>query len=85
MPDRSPRDVVVAIDQGTSSTKALAIDATGAVVGRGSVPISIEHPRPGWVQQMQACTSGTAPARISPYLASVGPALGAPSRPSISV
>jgi len=51
MPDRSPRDVVVAIDQGTSSTKALAIDATGAVVGRGSVPISIEHPRPGWVQQ----------------------------------
>ncbi len=52
MPDRTTRrDVVVAIDQGTSSTKALALDGSGAVVGRGSVPIGIEHPRPGWVQQ----------------------------------
>ncbi len=49
MPDR--RDVIVAIDQGTSSTKALAIDGTGAVLGRGSVAIGIHHPRPGWVEQ----------------------------------
>lgn len=52
MPDLAPgRDVVVAMDQGTSSTKAIAVDASGTVVGRGSVPIGIEHPRVGWVQQ----------------------------------
>ena len=44
MPDLAPgRDVVVAMDQGTSSTKAIAVDASGTVVGRGSVPIGIEH------------------------------------------
>jgi len=44
-------DVVVAVDQGTSSTKAIALDATGAIVGRASVHIGQSHPRPGWVEQ----------------------------------
>lgn len=44
-------DVVVAVDQGTSSTKAIALDATGTIVGQSSVPIGQRHPRPGWVEQ----------------------------------
>ncbi|NEM92044.1 FGGY family carbohydrate kinase [Galbitalea soli] len=43
--------VVVAVDQGTSSTKALAVDARGNVVGWGSVAIGQTHPAPGWVEQ----------------------------------
>lgn len=44
-------DVVVAVDQGTSSTKAIAVDGTGAIVGQASVQIGQRHPRPGWVEQ----------------------------------
>ncbi len=51
MSDIPTGDIVVAIDQGTSSTKALAIDSTGAVVGWGSVKVGQQHPRPGWVEQ----------------------------------
>ena len=43
--------VVVAVDQGTSSTKALALDSAGEVVGWGVVPVASSHPRPGWVEQ----------------------------------
>ncbi len=43
--------VIVAVDQGTSSTKALAVDASGNVVGWGSVAVAQQHPRPGWVEQ----------------------------------
>lgn len=42
---------VLAIDQGTTNTKALALDADGRVVARHSVPTPIAYPRPGWVEQ----------------------------------
>ncbi|MEV6493998.1 FGGY family carbohydrate kinase, partial [Actinoplanes sp. NPDC051633] len=42
---------VLAIDQGTSSTKAILVDATGAVRHTGSAPVGIAYPRPGWVEQ----------------------------------
>ncbi|MFF2053482.1 FGGY family carbohydrate kinase [Leifsonia sp. NPDC058194] len=45
------RDVIVAVDQGTSSTKAVAVDRAGTVLGRGSVAIGQDHPLPGWVEQ----------------------------------
>lgn len=44
-------DVVLAVDQGTGSTKATAIDHSGAVIARSSVPVSRTDPRPGWVEQ----------------------------------
>jgi glycerol kinase len=43
--------LVLAIDQGTSSTKCLLVDAAGAVVARGAAPLGERHPRPGWVEQ----------------------------------
>jgi hypothetical protein len=43
--------LVLAIDQGTSSTKCLLVDASGAVVGRGQAPVLLATPEPGWVQQ----------------------------------
>jgi glycerol kinase len=43
--------LVLAVDQGTSSTKALLVDAGGRVVARAAVPVSESQPRPGWVEQ----------------------------------
>ncbi|OUS88545.1 FGGY family carbohydrate kinase [Rhodococcus sp. NCIMB 12038] len=42
---------VLAIDQGTSATKALLVDRDGHVISRHSVAIGQSHPRPGWVEQ----------------------------------
>src|SRR6516165_5902014 len=42
---------VLAIDQGTTNTKALALDPNGRIVARHSVPTPISYPRPGWVEQ----------------------------------
>jgi glycerol kinase len=42
---------VVAIDQGTSATKALLVDSQGEVRSRASVPLRQHHPRPGWAEQ----------------------------------
>lgn len=46
-----PDGLVLAIDQGTSSTKCLLVDESGRVVGTGSAPVPIRYPRPGWVEQ----------------------------------
>ncbi|MGP4101412.1 FGGY-family carbohydrate kinase [Nonomuraea sp. KM90] len=43
--------LILAIDQGTSSTKALLVDDTGRVVSRASAPLAETQPRPGWVEQ----------------------------------
>ena len=42
---------VLAIDQGTSSTKAVLLGREGHLLGEGTAPLAIEHPQPGWVQQ----------------------------------
>ena len=46
-----PGTLVLAIDQGTSSTKAVIVDASGDVVAHASVPLSQSHPAEGWVEQ----------------------------------
>ncbi|MGP3917236.1 FGGY-family carbohydrate kinase [Nonomuraea sp. 10N515B] len=43
--------LILAIDQGTSSTKALLVDTRGQVVSRAVAPLSEAQPRPGWVEQ----------------------------------
>jgi glycerol kinase len=42
---------VLAIDQGTSSTKCLLVDATGRVISRAAVAVDVDYPSPGWVEQ----------------------------------
>ncbi|GAB3810015.1 FGGY-family carbohydrate kinase [Kribbella italica] len=42
---------VLAIDQGTTNTKAVLVDASGAVLAGGSAPVGLSTPRPGWVEQ----------------------------------
>lgn len=42
---------VLAIDQGTTSTKAVLVSGTGHIVASAAAPVSRSYPRPGWVQQ----------------------------------
>lgn len=44
-------NAILAIDQGTTNSKAVLVSAAGAILARGSAPVGIEHPRPGWVEQ----------------------------------
>ena len=41
---------VLAIDQGTTSSRALIVDRHGQVVGGGQEPFPQHFPRPGWVE-----------------------------------
>jgi glycerol kinase len=42
---------VLALDQGTTNTKAVALDAEARVAARHSVPTPVRYPKPGWVEQ----------------------------------
>jgi len=43
--------LLLAIDQGTSNSKALLIDQSEAIVAKASAPVGVSYPRPGWVEQ----------------------------------
>lgn len=45
---------LLAIDQGTTNSKAVLVSTTGQILSRGSAPVGIEHPQPGWVEQNPA-------------------------------
>ena len=42
---------ILAIDQGTTNSKAVLVSTAGEILSRGSSPVGIEHPQPGWVEQ----------------------------------
>ena len=72
--------LILAIDQGTSNTKAILVDRDGSVVGQASRPMDIEYPQPGWVQQdaaaiwmaVQECIDEVLETSGSPALAGIG-------------
>jgi glycerol kinase len=43
--------LILAIDQGTTNTKALLVDASGRVHHQASVPNLVTYPQPGWAEQ----------------------------------
>ena len=45
------KDIIIAIDEGTTNCKAIALDLTGQVLAIESLPLSISTPNPGWVEQ----------------------------------
>ena len=51
MPRASSDKLILAIDQGTTNSKAALISADGRVVAGGSAPVGISSPRPDWVEQ----------------------------------
>ncbi len=61
---------VIAIDQGTSSTKAILVDATGRVVAKASAPLKSSYPKPGWAEQSAADIWSSVQAVIAKIVAS---------------
>ena len=45
------RSVVLAIDEGTTNSKAVLVEQSGAILASGSAAVPIAHPQSGWVQQ----------------------------------
>ncbi|MGI8925384.1 MAG: FGGY family carbohydrate kinase, partial [Tepidiformaceae bacterium] len=67
--------LILAIDQGTTSSRALVVDGAGQVVGVGQAPFEQHFPRPGWVEHdpmqiwastREAIAAALAAARVSP-------------------
>ena len=44
-------ELILAIDQGTTNTKALLVDVSGQVLHQASVPNVVTYPQPGWAEQ----------------------------------
>ena len=44
-------DVILAIDQGTTNSKAVLVNDRGAVIGDASAPVAIRYPHAAWVEQ----------------------------------
>lgn len=42
---------ILAIDQGTTNSKAVLVATTGEILSRGSSPVGLSLPQPGWVEQ----------------------------------
>ncbi|TDD50246.1 glycerol kinase [Nonomuraea terrae] len=66
--------LVLAVDQGTSSTKALLVNASGAIVARASAPLSQTHPGPGLAEQDAAELLGSVRDAVTGCLREAGPA-----------
>lgn len=47
----SSRPLILAVDQGTTNTKAIAVDAAGQVVARASASLRVTYPQASWVEQ----------------------------------
>ena len=45
---------ILAVDQGTTNSKAILVAETGAILAQGSAPVQTKHPRSGWVEQNAA-------------------------------
>jgi glycerol kinase len=43
--------IVIGIDQGTTNTKAVAVDGAGRMLHAAARPIATQAPQPGWVEQ----------------------------------
>ena len=43
--------IILAIDQGSGSTKALAINLRGQIIDQSEIKIATSFPKAGWVEQ----------------------------------
>lgn len=51
MKDGGRGDFIIAVDQGTTNTKAILVNSAGEVVAKASAPLTSNYPRPGWAEQ----------------------------------
>ncbi len=63
---------ILAIDQGTTNTKALIFDDRGAILARASAPLTTDYPHPGWAEQSASAIWASVQAAIADVVAQVG-------------
>ena len=76
------RDYIIALDQGTTSSRAIVFNKQGAIVSQGQYPLPQHYPQPGWVEhdpmdilltQLMALASAWEKAGLSPgQVAAIG-------------
>lgn len=66
------RDHLLAIDQGTTSTRAVIYDARLQPVGQGQVEVPPTYPQPGWVEHDPVALIGSVAATVSTALVDAG-------------
>ena len=64
---------VLAIDQGTTNSKAVLVASDGSVLATGSAPVGLSTPQPGWVEQDAGDLWQSVLQAISSCLASADP------------
>ena len=69
--------LILAIDQGTTNTKALVMDAEGLVVAEASMPMVVDYPAPGWAEQSATEIWRSVQRVIADVVAKTGPDIDA--------
>ena len=62
---------VLALDEGSSSARAVLVDGDGTIISEASAPIEALHPQPSWVELDPATLCGAAKSSIQQALAKV--------------
>lgn len=66
------KDIIIALDEGTTNAKAVAFDGNGQVVASVSRALNIETPREGWVEQSAELLLAASLDVIARVIAAVG-------------
>jgi glycerol kinase len=66
-------DLIVSVDQGSSSTKALLVSPDGAVLRHSAVGVSCTYPHPGWVEQSAAALAASVHTAVADLMVGIEP------------
>lgn len=66
------KDIIIALDEGTTNAKAVALDSNGKVVAKFSRSLTIQTPRDGWVEQSGEALVAASLAVITQAIQTVG-------------
>jgi Glycerol kinase len=66
------KEIIIALDEGTTNAKAVALDGQGKVIARFSQPLAIQTPREGWVEQSGEALISASLEVIASAIAKVG-------------
>jgi glycerol kinase len=67
---------ILAIDQGTTNSKALLVGEDGRVLAVGAAPLAVSYPQPGWVEQDAAEIWASVCAAVAECLRAAGDLAG---------
>ena len=69
---RAHKEIIIALDEGTTNAKAVALDGQGKVIAKYSRPLTIDTPRDGWVEQSGEMLVEASPDVLARAIAEVG-------------